>query len=201
MIINQNVSRKTFARFRQYADMLSTWNSTHNLVGASTLQHIFSRHIEDSLQLQSFLPADPGEILDLGSGAGLPGLILACMETNQQHRFHLVEKNAKRAAFLRYCSAELNLTNVTILQNKFEEIQAFPIHQLTCRAFAPLSRLLPLSDPWINQSPDLTLTLLKGRTVESELESVEGSYKFDARIFDSIGSDGKILQLTGLKKK
>ena len=93
-----DVSRESQARLKLYADLLRKWQARINLVGSETIPFLWERHIADSLQLRTFIGKDEKTVVDLGSGAGLPGLVLAL--AYPEYRVTLIESNGKKAAFL-----------------------------------------------------------------------------------------------------
>lgn len=139
------VSRETLARLEVYAELLTRWSARINLVGRDTVAELWRRHILDSAQLNAFMPAASRSLIDLGSGAGLPGLILAILGVRG---VELVEADSRKAAFLRE-AARVTAAEVTIRPCR---IEAVPPHQcdiVTARACAPLDRLLDLAAPFI----------------------------------------------------
>src|SRR4051794_29152991 len=143
------VSRETGERLDRFVDLLLTWQKTTNLISRSTLPHLWTRHIADSLQLLD-LAADARTFIDLGSGGGFPGLVIACALADQNGAaVHLVESNAKKAAFLRE-AARVTGTPVTVHVmriEKFVDSWSGRADAVTARALAPLNLLLTLSFP------------------------------------------------------
>lgn len=166
-----DVSRETLQRLEIYVDNLLHWQSRFNLVSAATLERLWSRHIADSAQLLE-LGGDGATWLDLGSGAGLPGLVLAIMLADHPGaRVHLVEANAKKCAFLRE-TARLTGAPVDIHCCRIETLAqewrfAAPIDIVTARALAPLAKLLGYAEPFIRVGA--VGLFPKGRDVEREL--------------------------------
>src|SRR3712207_921013 len=124
---------------RAYVDLLSQWNRRINLVSARSAEDLWRRHIVDCLQLLPLLPPEPEPILDLGSGAGLPGLLLAAATGRETH---LVEADKRKAAFLAHASGRLGLANVTVHAGRIERARVPEARVLTARALAPLPTLL-----------------------------------------------------------
>ncbi len=159
-----DVSRETQARLEAYLALLARWNARINLVGPTPPEGWWSRHIEDGLQLAPLLPDGDGPIADLGSGAGLPGLILAAT-TNRA--VHLVESDQRKCAFLREAAREMSLPHVTIHTARIEAARLPPLAAITARALAPLGILLGFAHPRL--APNGIAIFPKGRTAEAEL--------------------------------
>ena len=157
-----NVSRETLSRLQVYATLLETWNKTTNLVGPATIPDMWFRHLLDSAQLLPFTQDLP-ELVDLGSGAGFPGLVLAIMG---QGNVHLVESDQRKAAFLRE-AARIAGTKVTIHAARFEALSGLSAAQICARAVAPIARLLELAAPITTKTTKFVF--LKGQNVEVEL--------------------------------
>ena len=162
------VSRETLERLDRLVALLLEWQQTRNLIAASTVPQIWTRHIADSLQLLDLAPTAKLWI-DLGSGGGFPGLVLACALVERAGaRIHLVESTAKKCAFLQAAIAALKLPAEVHCQRVENVIPAFPkADVVTARALAPLPKLLALAFPLLKKG---TLGLfLKGQDVGAEL--------------------------------
>ena len=157
------VSRETLARLEAYAALLIRWSTRINLVGRDTVADLWRRHILDSAQLRPIVPDRGRSLIDLGSGAGLPGLILAILGVPA---VELVEADSRKCAFLRE-AARLTETDVTIRPCRIEAVPPHPVDVVTARACAPLDRLLGLAEPFL--APDSECLFLKGERVEQEL--------------------------------
>ncbi len=158
-----SVSRETTERLREYVSLLIRWNRTINLVSKSDEPVLWERHIADSLSLVPLLPPGDVEAIDLGSGAGFPGLVLA-IATNQH--FDLVESDQRKAAFLRE-AARLVTAPVTVHPVRIESAKLVPSMVITARALAPLTVLLGWSQPLL--APGGMCLFPKGRTATEEL--------------------------------
>lgn len=158
------VSRETIERFQYYAMLLYRWQARINLVSASTLPDLWRRHFWDSAQLWPLLPAHTQVLVDLGSGAGFPGLVLAILGVPS---VHLIEADARKVAFLHEV-ARITGTSVTIHLARVETLAPWPANIVTARAVAPLNRLLALVAPYLSR-PESKAIFLKGRTVGEEL--------------------------------
>jgi 16S rRNA (guanine527-N7)-methyltransferase len=151
VFVRFNVSRESQAGLRLYADLLTRWQGKINLIGEESLSSLWARHIGDALQLRPLIGTGEQTIIDLGAGAGLPGLVLALAYPD--YRVILVESNGKKAAFLREVARQARIS-VKILQGRIESIESEPYRSLkpivTARALAPLTRLLDLSLPLLD---------------------------------------------------
>lgn len=158
------VSRETRDQLSRYAELLLRWNHAINLVANGSLKDLWKRHFLDSAQLLSLIPTEStGDLVDFGSGAGFPGLVLAIMGAGQ---VHLIERDGRKCAFLREVAHKTDAP-VTIHNTDIAKLQPWPVKAVTARAFAPLSNLLPLAAPFIEQGA-LGL-FLKGKTLDDEL--------------------------------
>ena len=186
-----DVSRETQERLEAFIAFLRTEAQLQNLISAATLDHIWARHIVDSAQLLRFAPGD-GDWLDLGSGAGFPGLIVPMLS---DHRVVLVESRAKRIDFLERAITMLGMEDVAVVAGMpLERLESAPYSVISARAFAPLPRLLELSYRF---STDNTLWLLpKGRNAANELKNVCDNWNHDLTVEPSI-TDSEAGILTG----
>jgi 16S rRNA (guanine527-N7)-methyltransferase len=163
------VSRETSARLDRLVELLLEWQQTRNLIAASTIPTIWTRHIADSLQLLELAP-EAKIWVDLGSGGGFPGLVLACALADRAGaNVHLVESTAKKCAFLQAAADNLTLQAKIHCQRVEDFIPAFPIKPdvVTARALAPLPELLDLAHPLLKRGAKGLF--LKGQHVVSEL--------------------------------
>jgi len=180
-----------------YRLMLAAANAQMNLVGASTLGDFWRRHFIDSAQLAWFAPA-ARVWADLGSGAGLPGIILAIlMKDRAGGRVHLVESMAKRARFLSDVAAALDLP--VTLHNARAESLKLTVEVVTARACAPLTRLLEFAEPYMARGA--RGLFLKGRGVDAEIADARAVWRFNAEKRASLSdSHGRVLLVTELAR-
>jgi 16S rRNA (guanine527-N7)-methyltransferase len=198
------ISRETLDRLTTYAQILRKWQATINLVAPSTLDDIWHRHFADSAQLWQFRPSDARVWLDIGSGAGFPGLVLAILgaETGATHHI-LIESDARKAAFLRETARATGIT-VDILGMRIENpetrAKVKTVDCLTARALAPLPRLLEMSAPYFASA---TLGLfLKGKDAAAEVEQAALEWQFDCELKPSMtDADARVVLLKALKPK
>ena len=178
------VSRETLDRLDHCVGLLGVWQRRINLVSADTLPVAWRRHVLDSAQLLPFLP-DVGDLCDLGSGAGFPGLVLAIIDPAPRQIF-LIEKNAKKCAFLRTVARDLDL-DVTV-ENAAIETSLPPIagrlSVVTSRALAPLADLLDLASPAL--SAGAVGLFHKGKNATAELTVARQSWTMSVVLHDSM---------------
>ncbi len=185
-------SPETTARLAAYRDLLLRWNTRINLISAETAAEIDQRHITDCAQLQPLLPQD-GPIADIGSGAGLPGLVLAIMQPERE--IHLVESDKRKAAFLVEASAQLKLPMVRVHACRVEIAKLPPLSAITARALAPLATLLPYADKFL--APGGVAVFPKGKTAEKELTEAAQGWHFTCERFPSTTNpEATILRLS-----
>lgn len=152
-------------RLERFAALLAEENERQNLVSAASLATVWQRHFADSLQLLDHVPRGTGPWLDLGSGAGIPGLAIACVEPEVP--MLLVESRKRRVEWLLRAADTLGLENCRVLGARLETVETVPVRVITARAFAPLDKLLQLSARFSTR--DTTWLLPKGRSAAQEL--------------------------------
>lgn len=165
------VSRETLTRLAAHGDLLRRWQGPVNLVGARTLDDLWHRHMFDSAQLLPLLPAGARTLVDLGSGAGFPGLVLSIMGVPD---VHLVESNQRKAEFLRE-AARVSGANVTVHATRIEAMRPFPADVVTARALAPLDRLAAYAAPFLAAGGICIFP--RGRAVENDLTALDEIWK------------------------
>jgi 16S rRNA (guanine527-N7)-methyltransferase len=198
------ISRETLDRLKTYAQLLVRWQKTINLVAPSTLGDLWHRHFADSAQLWRYRPPEARVWLDIGSGAGFPGLVLAILGAEAGATHHiLIESDSRKAAFLREVGRETGIT-VDILGMRIENPQTCAkvsaVDCITARALAPLPRLLEIAAPYFRSS---TLALfLKGRDVAAEIEQAAQDWQFDYELEPSVtDEDARVVLLKALTPK
>lgn len=162
------VSRETAARLDAYVGLLIRWSPALNLVSRTTLPDVWTRHIEDSAQIWPLAPGAARTWLDLGSGAGLPGLVIAAVAHDQrtEMRVTLVEADVRKVAFLQAASRAMGISPA-IVNARIETANLLPADVISARALAPLDRLLDLAVPHL--APQGRCLFHKGAGVASEL--------------------------------
>ena len=209
-----DVSRETLTKLMAYQALLGKWQKSVNLVGPNTLAHFWQRHAADSAQIMRYAPSTSATAraapnaattwLDLGSGGGLPGLVLAIMlaEKNPAAHMHFIESDRKKAGFLRAVIADTGLT-ATVHHARIEAVAAAKppalaeIDVITARALAPLPDLLGLLVPFCNSS---TVALVhKGRNWQEELTASEQYWKLNvtAQLSDTDAA-ARILEISAV---
>ena len=188
------VSRETLDRLHAYADLLAKWTAVINLVAAADRPHIWSRHVEDSLRLLPLIPPGTARGIDLGSGAGLPGLVLAIAAGIP---FDLIESDRRKAAFLME-AARATGAPVQVHCCRIEAAAIPPAPLVTARALAPLPALLALAAPLL--APGGTALFPKGARAAEELEQARQAWHMDAAQHGVPGQPGTVLAITNLRR-
>jgi 16S rRNA (guanine527-N7)-methyltransferase len=181
------ITRETEQRLRRYAELLLVWTRRINLISAADQPHIWTRHVQDSLRLVPYMPADAARAIDLGSGAGLPGLVLAIATGIP---FDLVEADHRKSAFIRE-AARSTAAPVKVHTVRIEDCTMAPAPLITARALAPLDKLLALATPLL--APGGTMLFLKGARAPEEIEAARHHWRFDCVAH---GADHPVLAIT-----
>ncbi len=198
-----HVSRETEVRLQAYVDLLLKWQKKINLVAPSTVEHIWTRHILDCAQLMTLGVAHQAWA-DLGSGPGLPGLIIAvlAMEKPQVYHVHLIESDQRKASFLRE-AARLTGAPVTIHARRAEEVLPGlrgEVSAVTARALAPLPALLALAEPLLTTGAEGFFP--KGETLSSEMQRATEVFSFGSRVVPSRSDErGRILIIRDVRRR
>jgi len=199
-----NVSRETLEMYQTWLNLLTHWNKRINLIANSTLHDFWLRHALDSWQVVGLLPENTKTVIDMGAGAGFPGMAMAiALKNTPEVKVTLVESNGKKCNFLSTVIRELNLPAKAV-QTRVESLELPKEQQhfdvITARAFAPLPKLLKYSLPFWGDS---TLAILpKGEKWQSEVDVARKRYDFDLETTPSQTSDlAMILQITNLQRK
>ena len=189
--VQTGVSRETLDRLVRYAEALTRWQARINLVAPATLPDLWRRHMLDSAQLLPLIPPGARRLIDLGSGAGFPGLILAILGMPE---VHLVEADARKCAFLREAARLAGAGTVTIHNRRIESMPPEPFDVVTARALAPLPKLLTLARRFAG--PGTIFLFPKGRAVSEELINLPeiATMRLD-RIASRTDPDAAILKL------
>lgn len=192
-----DVSRETQQRFEAYESLIRQWNPRINLVAPTTLAEFQSRHVADSLQIAGHVTPQAGVWADLGSGGGLPGLILAIYHENTPTQFILLESDQRKAAFLRTVCRKLSLSNVTVRATRIEDAEPLNAAYISARALAPLPKLISYLARHLGH--DGQAWVMKGAKWQSELASARDAWQFDAESFPSrTQPDAAILRISGI---
>lgn len=194
-VAQRPVSRETFEKLEAYVALLKEENARQNLVSASSLDEVWKRHILDSAQLLRFEPEPRASWVDIGSGAGLPGVVIACLAAGP---VTLVEPRALRAGFLRRIVTDLSL-NGSIAQAKAERVSG-QFDVITGRAVAPLETFLRISRHLSTRKT--VWALPKGRSAHSELAEAKRSWQGTFHVERSVtDEDSWIVVATGVREK
>ena len=208
------VSRETVDKLVTYATLLKQWQKTINLVSPGTLDTLWQRHMADSAQLLALAPPDARTWVDLGSGAGFPGLVLAILLRERPGaRMTLVESDARKVAFLRevvrqtglgttVAAANSQAVAVDICHARIETASTHdrvrPVDVVTARALAPLPKLLGLCQPFAG--PSTVCLLLKGREASTEVAEARAHWQFDCDLVPSLTEpDARIAVISKLQ--
>jgi 16S rRNA (guanine527-N7)-methyltransferase len=189
------VSDETESRLDAYVDLLLQWQAKTNLVASSTLPNLWTRHISDSLQLLTLAP-NAKVWIDLGSGGGFPGVVLACaLAETPDAMVHLVERNAKKAAFLREALRITDAAGTVHLADIGDSVDSFssPVDCVTARAVASLHQLLGFAAPLVRKGAKALF--LKGQDVAGELTEATNYWKLAPRLHASLTGQGWIVEL------
>ena len=196
------VSRETESRLDRYVQLLRQWQAKMNLVAPSTLPKLWTRHIADSLQLLALAPSAKVWV-DLGSGGGLPGVVLACALANTPGaRLYLVERNAKKAAFLREAVRVTGAPGMVYAQGIEDIVDSIkgPVDCVTARALAPLNQLVGFAEPLVKQGAKALF--LKGQDVEVELTEATKYWSIQPILHSSLtGGQGWIVELDRIDRR
>ncbi len=188
----------TLAKFDIYEQLLVKWQKAINLVGPSTLDDIGSRHIFDSAQMLRYIPNVDVKLVDIGSGAGFPGLVLAILGVAD---VHLVESDQRKATFLREVARATD-TKVTVHDIRAEDTKIEKMDVMTARALAPLTDLLGHMHRMTTAGHECYGLFSKGLQYHEEIETASKDWEFALEIFPSeTDMAGKILRIRELKRK
>ncbi len=197
-LLQYHLNAPTWERLDAFVDMLRIWNAGVNLVATSTLEDVWSRHILDAAQLFSFRPKGNLRWLDVGSGAGLPGMVLAIVSEADicDHEFILVEANTRRAEFLKMATRQLGV-NVDVVALRIEQCAPVGADIITARAVARIDTLVKLFRPHLANRGRAILP--KGKSYRREIRLASRHWRFSWQAFPSLTSaDGMIVVLKDL---
>ena len=196
-----NVSRETIEDLKTYEKLVLEWNNKFNLISKSSIEYIWERHIEDSLQLCNFINLDDKILYDFGSGAGFPAMVIAIVAKRNfpNLEISLIESIGKKAMFLNVVKDTLKL-NVNIYNDRIEKLKLKPADIVTSRAMASLDKLLEYSKPFCNKKTKLIF--LKGERWKEEVVEAEKRWFFDYTFDKSLTSEtGCVLQINNIRRK
>ena len=195
-----NVSRETMARLDRYEALIKKWNPSINLVAKSTIAYLWSRHFLDSAQILRISKATQGHWVDVGTGGGFPGLVIAAMSAgdHQELRFTFVESDLRKATFLRAAVREMGLV-ADVIADRAETIRPLNANVMSARALASLDNLLALAE--IHLKPDGQAIFLKGATFRKELSEALENWTFQSDEYPSLTNPtAMILSIGDIKR-
>lgn len=187
--------------FIHYESLLRRWQSVKNLVAEDTLDDIWQRHFFDSAQLAELAPEQARTWVDLGSGAGFPGVVVALLKkADPQFVVHLVEANGRKCTFLRELKRSLNapveIHNQRI-ESRIDSVTVDPVDVVSARALAPLDKLLAYAEPFFSR--ETTGLFLKGKNADSEIEAAQKYWCFAYhKIASQSAPEGCVIKVTNL---
>lgn len=192
-----DVSRETFKRLDSYIMLLLKWQNKINLIAPDSVSDLAERHICDSLQLAEYLPSGAANLLDMGSGAGLPGIPLHLVT---QIPTTLVESDQRKSAFLTEAKRVLRLSNLTILNSRLESLNGLPSYSVvTARALASLPILIGYAQSFL--SKDGFCLFPKGKNYFIELQEAQKQWRFDWQCYPSLtDTEARIIKLWNIKE-
>lgn len=194
-----NVPRETMHRLDVYIAQLQKWSRAINLIGPIEADELWERHVSDSGQLIRLLPQNSFHLVDIGSGAGLPGLVLAILLSDRtpDATVTLVESDQRRCAFLRECARQTG-TAVQVLADRVENLD-LNADIVTARAVAPLSRLLGMCS--FVAGPSTRLLLMKGDRVQDEIDAAAETWNISYTLHPSRCGPGTILDIDAFERR
>lgn len=196
-----SVPRETVEPLRELADLVAHWNRRINLLSRGEAADLWHRHVLDSAQLYPLAPPDAATWLDLGSGAGFPGLVCATLARScgRSIAFTLVESDTRKAAFLREAVRHLSL-EAAVIDRRIEALSLAPQDVISARALAPLDRLLDYAHPFCHAGTRLLFP--KGRQADSELTLARRGWHIRAiRVPSRTDPEGTILKISEVRRR
>lgn len=201
-ILSYDVSRETYASLERFVDLLTEWNNKMNLVSKKSLLDVWIRHVLDSIQLINYMPDSMDTLVDIGSGSGFPGVVLAILlkERKPSVKIKLIESITKKTVYLKSVCVELGLDNVEIVNDRVENVVFKSASVITARAVASLDVLCDYSFYLGNKNT--SVLLLKGRTYKNEDEEAKKRWIYTIDVYpNKYSEDGVVLKLSNLRKK
>jgi 16S rRNA (guanine527-N7)-methyltransferase len=198
-LLSFDVSRETLERLEDYEHLIRKWNPTINLVSKASLGDLWQRHIVDSAQIFPLFPMDARRCVDIGSGGGLPGIVLAVISSEMapERRFTLVEADQRKATFLRQAVRSMGL-KVEVVSSRIETLSPLDAEVLTARALAPLSRLMVVAQKHVGVGG--VCIFPKGETYLQEIDAARKEFTFECEITQSLTDPkGAILKVYGIR--
>lgn len=197
-----NVSRETYKKLQDFVVLLSEWNTKMNLVSKNSLSDVWVRHVLDSAQLIDYIPNNVKHIVDIGSGSGFPGIVLAILlqEQNPQAHITLVESITKKALYLKNVAENLGLNSVEVVNNRVENAVFKNVDMITARAVASTDILCGYADKIGNKNTEMLL--LKGRSFADEEAEAGKRWIYTREIYkNKYSDDGVIVRIKNIRMK
>ena len=197
-----NVSRETYKKLQDFVALLSEWNTKMNLVSKNSLSDVWIRHVLDSAQLVDYIPNNVKHIVDIGSGSGFPGIVLAILlqEQNPQAHITLVESITKKALYLKNVAENLGLNSVEVVNNRVENAVFKNVDMITARAVASTDILCGYADKIGNKNTEMLL--LKGRSFADEEAEAGKRWIYTREIYkNKYSDDGVIVRIKNIRMK
>ncbi len=197
-----NVSRETYKKLQDFVVLLSEWNTKMNLVSKNSLSDVWVRHVLDSAQLVDYIPNNVKHIVDIGSGSGFPGIVLAILlqEQNPQAHITLVESITKKALYLKNVAENLGLHSVEVVNNRVENAVFKNVDIITARAVASTDILCGYADKIGNKNTEMLL--LKGRSFADEEAEAGKRWIYTREIYkNKYSDDGVIVRIKNIRMK
>lgn len=189
-----DVSHETVEKLSRYVDLLLKWNRKINLISQSTVEDIWLRHILDSAQLVKFIDLKDESILDIGSGAGLPGIVLSILGAKN---IVLVDSDQRKCSFLQEVARILGL-NLQVINDRIENLAMLDVQIVTCRGFASINNIFEQ----ITRVCYKKILIFKGKNYKNEIAEAEQHWNFKYLTYISITDpDAHILDITDVRKK
>ena len=180
-----DVSRETYDRLKAFEELVRKWTVKINLISPATIGQIWERHILDSVQVWPLAPQDALSWVDIGSGGGFPGIVMAILakEFRPEMTVTLIESDQRKCAFLRTAGRELGL-NIKVLSERVESVAPMGADVMTARALAALDVLMGFADRHL--TPDAVAIFPKGRAFEAEVSDARQQWQFSLEIYESM---------------
>lgn len=209
-VLNYNVSRETLQKLKDFMQILLEWNQKINLVSKNAEKELETRHLLDSLQLIDYIRDDAKLLVDVGSGSGFPGIVLAiaCQEKFPALKIVLIESITKKTLYLKDVCLRLCLTNVEVINNRAENVVFKNVDYITARAVASVDKILKCTTGLNSKNTEYVLP--KGHSGYAELEEADKNWQMTVDIFENFyarpfevekGKEGYVFCLTEVKKK
>lgn len=192
-----DVSRETMTRLELLSHLLEKWNPRINLVSKSTISELWTRHILDSVQVYQSVPDNTsGSWLDIGSGGGFPGLVVAILNAERRVPFQvtMMESDVRKCSFLRTVLRETDVSGA-VITSRIEQADPFGASVLSARALADLSLLFEFAERHL--APDGICLFPKGVRWKKEIESAEESWSFQTEVINSVTQEGAVILKVG----